>query len=221
MLMQKERELIVSYGKLMSSNGLSPGTSGNLSIFDRDTGLMAISPSGIGYFDTQTEDVVIMKLDGTIVDGTRKPSSEWGLHAAFYMKKADIGAIVHNHAIYCTTFAVLNEPIKAVHYVIGDAGADTIPCAPYRTFGTPGLAEAAVECCGESKAVLLANHGIVVCGADMDSAFSLARNLEYVAELQYRAMCIGKPNILTSAQMADAVKRFGTYGQGDSSKNGY
>jgi len=221
MLMQKERELIVEYGKMMCTANLSPGTSGNLSIYDHASGLMAISPSGIDYFRTEAEDVVIMKLDGEIIDGVRKPSSEWGLHAAFYKEKAHISAIVHNHAMYSTTFAVLGLSIKAVHYVIGDANTDEIPCAPYKTFGTLELAETAVKYCGESNAVLLANHGIVVCGADMASAFSLARNLEYVAELQYRAMCIGTPNVLTKQQMTEVIERFGSYGQPDNSKSGY
>lgn len=80
MLLQEERELIVEYGKQMSAQGLSKGTSGNISIYDKESDLMVISPSGIGYFDTKPEDVVVMKLDGTIVESDRKPSSEWGFH---------------------------------------------------------------------------------------------------------------------------------------------
>ena len=81
MVMETERQEIVEYGKRISSEGLAKGTAGNISIYDPDTGLMAVSPSGIGYFDTMPEDVVIMTLDGKIVDGARKPSSEYGLHA--------------------------------------------------------------------------------------------------------------------------------------------
>ena len=166
MLMRKERELVAEYGRRMSSAGLSTGTSGNLSIYDPQGGLMAISPSGIGYFDTQPEDVVVMDLEGGVVEGSRKPSSEWGLHALFYRKKPGARAVVHTHSMYCTTFAVLGQPIQAVHYAIADAGAGTVPCAPYHLFGTPELAEAAVRTAGASNAVLLANHGLVVCGKD-------------------------------------------------------
>ena len=78
MVMETERQEIVEYGKRISSEGLAKGTAGNISIYDPDTGLMAVSPSGIGYFDTMPEDVVVMTLDGKIVDGARKPSSEYG-----------------------------------------------------------------------------------------------------------------------------------------------
>ena len=209
MLMQEERELVVEYGKKMSADRLSTGTSGNISIYNAEKGLMAISPSGMDYFSTKPE------------DGSRKPSSEWALHTTFYKHKPHARAVVHTHSMYCTTFAVLGQPIRAVHYVIGDAGVDTIPCAPYRLFGTVELAEAAMEVCGESDAVLLGNHGLVVCGKDIKSAYSLACNMEYIAELQYRAMCIGTPNVLTDEQMAQVMEKFKSYGQPNSGKKGY
>ena len=221
MLLQKERELVVEYGRRMSADRLCTGTSGNISIYVPEQGLMAVSPSGIGYFDTRPEDVVVTDLDANIVEGTRKPSSEWALHTLFYKNKPHIRAVVHTHSMYCTTFAVLGQPLRAVHYAIADAGAAEIPCAPYYPFGTSELAEAAVETAGDSDAVLLANHGLVACGRSLAGAFGLARNLEYVAELQYRALCVGTPNILTGAQMADVMERFQSYGQPDGKKTGY
>lgn len=116
---------------------------------------------------------------------------------------------------------LLGQPLRAVHYAIGDTGAATVPCAPYRLFGTAELAEAAIEACGGSDAVLLSNHGLVACGRDLKSAYGLACNLEYVAELQYRTMCIGTPNILTDEQMAEVMERFRSYGQPGSGKAGY
>ncbi|MPM19998.1 L-fuculose phosphate aldolase [bioreactor metagenome] len=129
--------------------------------------------------------------------------------------------MVHTHSIYCTTFAVLGQPVRAVHYVIGDANTDTVLCAPYRTFGTVELAEAAIKVCGDSNAVLLANHGLVVCGGNIQSAYSLACNMEYIAELQYRAMCIGTPNILSKEKMDKVLEKFKTYGQTPGKKTGY
>ena len=221
MLMQEERELIVEYGKKMSAARLSTGTSGNISIYNAEKGLMAISPSGIDYFSTQPEDVVIMDLEANVVDGARKPSSEWGLHTTFYKHKPEARAVVHTHSMYCTTFAVLGQPIRAVHYVIGDAGVATVPCAPYYPFGTLELAEAAISVCGESNAVLLGNHGLVTCGSSLKSAYSLACNMEYIAELQYRAMSIGTPNILSDEQMEDVMERFKSYGQPGAKKTRY
>lgn len=221
MLMQEEREQIVEYGKKMSAAGLCTGTSGNISIYNAEKGLMAISPSGIDYFSTLPEDVVITDLEAGIIDGVRKPSSEWALHTMFYKNKPGARAVVHTHSMYCTTFAVLGQPIQAVHYVIADANADSVPCAPYYPFGTVELAEAAVRTAGDSNAVLLGNHGLVTCGRDISGAYNLARNMEYIAELQYRALCIGKPNVLSGEEMAEVMERFKSYGQPDSKKTGY
>ncbi len=221
MLMQEEREQIVEYGKKMSAAGLCTGTSGNISIYNAEKELMAISPSGIDYFSTLPEDVVITDLEAGIIDGVRKPSSEWALHTMFYKNKPGARAVVHTHSMYCTTFAVLGQPIQAVHYVIADANADSVPCAPYYPFGTVELAEAAVRTAGDSNAVLLGNHGLVTCGRDISGAYNLARNMEYIAELQYRALCIGKPNVLSGEEMAEVMERFKSYGQPDSKKTGY
>ena len=192
MIMQEERELMVEIGKQMSSSGLCPGTSGNQSIYNPELGLMCI-----------------------------KPSSEWDMHTEFYKHKPNCRALVHTHSRFCTTFAVLGMPIQAVHYVLADANCYEVPCAPYHTFGTPELANDAVKTCGEGDAVLLANHGIIVCGKNLKSAFGLAKNLEYIAELQYRAMCIGKPNVLGKAEMDEVFESFKSYGQPNSGKKGY
>ena len=221
MLLQAERELVAEYGRKMSADRLSTGTSGNISIFVPERDLMAISPSGIGYFDIRPEDIVVTDLEAAIVEGTRKPSSEWALHTLFYKRKPHIRAIVHTHSMYCATFAVLGQPLRAVHYAIADAGAAEVPCAPYFPFGTLELAEAAVETAGNSDAVLLGNHGLVACGRDIAGAYGLAVNMEYVAELQYRALCVGTPNVLSQEARADVMARFQSYGQPDGNKTGY
>lgn len=213
MLLQKEREFVAEYGRKMSAARLSTGTSGNISVYDAQKQLIAISPSGMDYFSITPEDVCVTDLEANVVDGIRKPSSEWALHTLFYKRRPDVRAVIHTHSMYCTTFAVLGMPIEAVHYVIGDAGSDTVPCAPYRTFGTVELAEEAVNTCGTGNAVLLANHGLVVCGSNIAEAFSLASNMEYVAQLQYRALCIGRPNILTREMMGEVLEKFKNYGQ--------
>ncbi len=220
MYLEELRQLVVNYGKKMSHAGLSTGTSGNISILDRESGHMAISPSGIGYFDTTCEDVVIMDLEGNVVDGTRKPSSEWALHTAMYKAKPKANAVVHTHSVYCCTFAALHQPLRAVHYVIADAEASTIPCAPYETFGSQALVDTTMRRLGKSNAILLANHGLLTCGSTLKSAYSLARNMEFVAEVQYRAMSIGTPQILSAEDMDVVMEEFTTYGQNDG-KTGY
>lgn len=224
MLMEKARQEIVDYGKKMSSARLTSGTSGNLSVYDPETGYMAISPSGVGYFDTKPEDIVIMKLDGTIVEGDMKPSSEHALHATIYKTHPEAQAIVHAHATYCTTFACLKQPIKACHYLIAGAEAATIPCADYATYGTDELAEKVEEVKSDGLAMLLANHGMVSWGPSMAKAFNVAENVEWMAEIQWRAMCVGTPSILSDEEIGNVIEAFKTYGQvkkGETGKGGY
>lgn len=213
MKLTRERELLVEYGLRMSRGGLSVGTGGNLSIYDAETGLMAITPSGLDYEVTTPADIVLMDLHAHVAEGERKPSSEWALHTSFYRHHPTARAVVHTHSVYCTTLACLGKPLEAVHYAIADAGVSRVPVAPYRLFGSEALAAAAVEVCGEGKAVLLANHGLVVWHESLPKAFALAQSMEFTAELQWRAMAVGAPNVLTDSQMAEALERFQTYGQ--------
>lgn len=209
----EEKKELVEYGKKMSAEGLSSGTSGNLSIYLKEEGVVLITPSGIGYFDTTPEDIVVMDLEGNIIEGTRKPSSEWHLHTLFYKNKPEARAVVHTHSKFCTTLSTLRMLIKAVHYVIADAGTNEVPCAPYRRYGTEELAKVAVESAKESNAVLLANHGIVVCGKNLKSAYGLAKGMEYVAEIQVTAMSVGEPVVLSKEEMDEVLEGFKTYGQ--------
>ncbi len=221
MLLEQERTQVVEYGRKMSQAQLSVGTSGNISVYNAKEGLLAITPSGMDYMKLTPEDVVVMDLESHVVDGDRKPSSEWALHTLFYQNRPDVAAVVHTHPKFSTIFAVLRQPILPVHYAAAAAGTYEIPCAPYFKYGTKELAQAAVETCGTGNAVLLANHGLITCGDSLPAAYDLACNVEYVAELQYRSQCIGKPCVLTEEEMADVAEDFLTYGQKDSGKRGY
>lgn len=211
MLMKKQREEIVEYGKKLVKSGLTKGTGGNLSIFDRETGLIAISPSGIDYFQTRPEDVVILNIHGEKVDGDRSPSSEFELHRIFYQRRTDIDAIIHAHTMYATTIACLNWNLPPVHYMIALAGKD-VRCAKYATFGTDELAENAFEAMIDRKAVLLANHGLLAGGKDLLNAFNITEEIEYCAEIYYRTKCIGEPVILPDEEMSLMLEKFKTYG---------
>lgn len=213
MKLEQARAQIAAYGRRMITAGLSRGTGGNLSILDPECGLVAISPSGLDYFETAPEDVVVTDLEGHIVEGVRKPSTELGLHLAFYRRKPGIRAVVHTHSPYCTTLACMRVPLEAMHLVFAGAGCDRVPCAPYATFGTPELAAVSAEACGEANAVLLASHGLVACGEGLPGAFSLAENLEFCAELQWRCLCAGGMQTLTHAQLEAIRGRFRSYGQ--------
>jgi len=226
MLMKDERKQIVEYGKRMSLAGLTKGTAGNISAYDPQTGYMAISPSGIGYSETQPEDIVIMTLDGKVIEGERVPSSEYDLHATIYREKPDARAAVHTHSKYCTALACMRKPLKAVHYIIASAGVAEIPCTDYATFGTEELANNLKQVMGESRAALLANHGAIFCGPDMKRAFGLAVSCEYCAEIQLMCEYVGKDKavVLNNEEISAVMERFSSYGQATEDKtciNGY
>lgn len=212
MLMIKERTEIVEYGKRLVTSKLTKGTGGNLSIFNRDINLMAITPSGIDYFMIKPEDVVVLDLDGNIVDGDKTPSSEVEMHRIFYSNREDIDAIIHTHTMYATTLACLNWPLPPVHYMVALAGFD-VRCAKYATYGTKELAQNAYEAMRDRYAVLLANHGLLAGAKDLANAFNITEEIEYCAELYYRTKAIGEPVILPIEEMTLMFEKFKTYGQ--------
>ncbi len=214
MLLQKEREEVVAYCKKLITQGLTKGTGGNISILNREKGLFAMSPSGIDYFETEPEDVVVMNLDGEIVDGERKPSSEHELHRIFYTKRDDINAVVHTHSVYSTVLAVLREDLPASSYLVAFAGGPNVRCGKYVSFGTKELAEVTFEAMRDRNAALMANHGLITGGKDILNAFNIAEQIEGCAEVYVKARAIGKPVILDDTEMEHMVDVFNhSYGQ--------
>lgn len=208
----EERKQLVEYGNQMLSEQLTTGTGGNLSIFVREDNVMLITPSGIPYHETTEADIVLMTLEGNVLEGNRKPSSEYDMHRIFYQKSQDVNAVVHTHSEYATVFACLQEDILPLHYIIGSIG-NRIRCCAYETFGTAKLADVAYEAMKEDKGILLGNHGVLTIGQDLASAFSVAKDVEFIAKLYYRAKSIGSPILLNEDQMAEVIDKFGTYGQ--------
>ncbi len=209
----KERELLIEYGKLMLEKNLTKGSGGNLSIFIREENLMLITPSGIDYYSIKLEDIVVMDLDGNIIEGERKPSSEYALHSIFYEKREDINAIIHTHSIYASTLATLNWELPASHYLIAVSGGNNVRCAPYATFGTMELALNAYQSMKDRYVVFLANHGMIAGGDDLQRAFSKAEEIELCCEIYYRAKSIGEPIILKEEETEKLIKLFNDYGQ--------
>jgi L-fuculose-phosphate aldolase len=210
---KEEREQIVKYGKKLIESGLTTGTGGNLSVYNANEKLMAISPSGIDYFEIKPEDVVVMDLEGNIIEGSKKPSSEHAMHSILYKKRDDVKSVVHTHSIYSTTIATLNREIKPVHYLVAFSGKK-VPCAEYATYGTEELAENAYAAMGDNhNATLLANHGLLTVGNNMATAFATAEEIEFCAEVLYRTEAIGKPTVLPEEEMELMIEKFKTYGQ--------
>lgn len=212
MLMDKARQELIQYGRALVDSRLTKGTGGNLSVYDPETQLMAITPTGIDFYEIKPEDIVIMKLDGTIVEGDKKPSSEWVMHKIQYEKRDDITAVIHAHTTYATVIATLREDLPPAHYMIAVAGPN-VRCAEYGTYGSPELAENAFEAMIDRNAVLLANHGILAGTHSLANAFNIIEEVEYCAQIYYMARAIGEPVVLDDAEMAKMAIKFESYGQ--------
>jgi L-fuculose-phosphate aldolase len=212
MRLQAEREAVVKFGRKMITSNLTTGSGGNLSVYNRAEGLVAIKPTGIEYFDLEPADVVVMTLDGEIVEGKLKPSSEATFHLGLMRRRPDVNAVVHTHSVYATTIACLHWELPAVHYLVGFSG-NKVPVAPYATFGSKELAENIFNSIGSYNACLLANHGLVTVGNNMPTAFAAAEEIELVSRIYYQSKCIGDPVILADAEMVKVCEIFKTYGQ--------
>jgi L-fuculose-phosphate aldolase len=205
------RDDLVATARRMSELGLTPGTSGNVSV--RVASGMIVTPSGMAYSSLVPDDLVEVRADGVIRPGQREPSSEWQLHRDLYTARCDCAAIVHTHSRYCTTIACLRRPIPALHYMIALAGTAEIPCAEYATFGSPELAHNVVSALADGRAALMANHGMVALGDSLAAALKLAAEIEELAALFWHAMQAGTPVILDRDEMARVATKFSTYGK--------
>jgi len=188
---------------------LTPGRTGNLSVRRDDH--VAITPSGIPYDRIDAASVPVVDADGR-VHGDREPSSELPLHRACY-DAFDAGAVVHAHAPWSTTLAVLRTPVPPVHYMLALAGG-AVPVAEYATYGTEGLGAAAVAAMtdADATACLLANHGLLTIGDDLDEAMETAVAVESVAQVYCQARAIGTPEPLPEAELDRVARKLDAYG---------
>ncbi len=211
---QDLREEIAGVARQLISSGLVTGTSGNVSARTPE-GDVLITPSGLDYESMEPEDVVLVDVEGELLDGSLKPSTETPMHTGIYRARAQVGAVVHTHSRYATTLACLGWEIPPVHYMLATLSGDgRIPLAPYTTYGTEELAGYAAEALGESRnACLLQNHGTITVGESAGEAFSRTVVLEEMAEIYYRARLAGEPILLTPEQIREVAIRIVSYGQ--------
>jgi L-fuculose-phosphate aldolase len=193
------RAAIAEAGRELERAGLVQGTSGNLSARDSASGTIAITPSAVPYRGIQPGDVLLVGPAG-VEEGPHPPSSELAMHLAVYSARPDVGAVVHTHSPWATTWAVLGREIPAVHYVIAPV-ANRIRVAPYATYGTRALAEGTVRALGADNGVLLAGHGVLTVGADLGAAVEHAVQVEFLAEVYWKALQVGEPTILPPQEL--------------------
>jgi len=184
------REAVLATAKRMLAEGLVEGTSGNISGRLPD-GLVCLTPSSVAYDTMTLDDLVVVEPDGTVVEGTRSPTTEKDLHLATLGRYPELGAVIHSHAVYATMFALAHEPIPAViEEVVVYLGGD-VPCCDYRGTGTAALGEEVAARLADRGAALLANHGLVTCAATPAKALHNAALAERTAKIVWGARAMG------------------------------
>ena len=207
----KTRQSIIDTCLLMEAKGVNRGTSGNISVRTGDG--MLITPSALPYEKMTPQDIVHMGFDETTT-GRRKPSSEWRFHLDILRARPDINAVLHAHPTYCTSLAIMNRNIPAIHYMIAAAGGPNIRCAPYATYGTPELSAHALKALENRQACLLAHHGAIFLGSSLDKALWLAVEVEALAQQYLTCLQIGDPPVLSDAEIEKVCQKFASYGYG-------
>jgi len=184
------REAVLATAKRMLAEGLVEGTSGNIS-GRLPGGLVCLTPSSVPYDTMTLDDLVVVEGDGTVVEGTRSPTSEKDLHLATLARYPELGAVIHTHAVYATMFALAREPIPAViEEVVVYLGGD-VPCCEYKGTGTADLGAEVAARLADRGAALLANHGLVTCGASPERALHNAALAERTAKIVWGARAMG------------------------------
>ena len=192
----EQRNRIVEFSQRAFSQRLFAGTSGNLSVYLRDEDRLFITPSCIRYETMTAEDVMVIRLDGTVIEGKHRPSSEWRLHTAVYRAYPEIGAVVHTHSPFATAYAVNRMPIAAALTEMFPFLGGAVECAPYAAPGTPEVGEYAVPLLKGKGGCLIANHGVLAIGKDMEQAYIRAEYIEDAAKVYSIAKTIGTPVVL-------------------------
>jgi L-ribulose-5-phosphate 4-epimerase len=212
---QETRQDVCEYARRMMRDGLVKLTSGNISARIPGTNFFAITPSGMDYETLEPTDIVVLDMDLNVVEGSRRPSTERAMHRAAYMRRPDVGGVVHTHSIYASAFACLGRPMDVISTELAMLVGATIACAPYAKSGTEEFAEAALNSLGaEALAVLLQNHGALAVGRTLKEAYSVAVGLEEAAMIFHLASQLGTPIVIPQAERERMFREFRrSYGQ--------
>lgn len=213
-MLEKLKQELCQLHQELPKNNLVVWTGGNISARDPETGLVIIKASGIRYEDMQPEHMVILDLDGKMVEGNFKPSSDVYSHLYIYRKRQDVFGVVHTHSRYATAFAAVNMPIPCVLTAMGDEFGGPIPCGGFALIGDDEIGKIVVDTIGSSPAVLLKNHGVFTIGKNAKAAVKAAVMTEDAAATVWMAMQIGKPYVIPQDDVDKLHARYTkVYGQ--------
>jgi len=213
-MLEKLKEELVQLHLELPKNNLVAWTGGNVSARDAETGLVVIKASGIRYEEMRPEHMIVVNLDGKIMEGNLKPSSDTASHLYIYEHRPDVGGVVHTHSAYATAFAAVNKPIPVVLTAIADEFGGPIPCGGFALIGDEAIGKVIVESIGKSPAVLLKNHGVFTIGKNAKSAVKAAIMTEDNAKTVWLALQIGTPDVISQEDVEKLHYRYThVYGQ--------
>lgn len=213
---EKAKEQVVKMGRSMSVAGLVTGTWGNLSMRVPKNNHIVITPSGMPYGTLQVRDMVVLDMTGRVIDGERKPSTEYLMHVAIYRERPDVHAIMHTHSVYASAMAVARKPIPPILEDMAQLVGGAVSVAEYGRAGTQALANLTVRALGQCNAVLLANHGLVGVGRTLEEVMQVCQIVEKSAQVYIWAELIGTPMILPAMEVKFLRENFlAHYGQSE------
>ena len=214
MLLEAQRAELVRLHAELPRHDLVVWTGGNVSVRDPETGLVAIKPSGVRYDDLTPESMVVLDLDGAIVEGANKPSSDTASHLYIYRHRPDVNGVVHTHSRYATAFAAVGRSIPVHLTAQADEFGGEIPCGGFAFIGDEAIGAVVVESIGRSPAVLLKNHGVFTIGPSAEAAVKAAVMVEDIAATVFMALQLGQPDVLSDEAVARLHERYtNVYGQ--------
>jgi len=213
-MLEKLKEELLQLHLELPKNNLVVWTGGNVSARDAGTGFVVIKASGIRYEELRPEHMVVVDLEGKIIEGNFKPSSDTASHLYIYKHRADVGGVAHTHSAYATAFAAVNKPIPVVLTAIADEFGGAIPCGGFALIGDESIGKMILECIGKSPAVLLKNHGVFTIGKDAKAAVKAAIMTEDNARTVWLALQIGTPDEIALEDVEKLHHRYThVYGQ--------
>jgi L-ribulose-5-phosphate 4-epimerase len=214
-MLEKLKEELVQLHLELPKNNLVVWTSGNVSGRDPQTGFVVIKPSGVRYEELAPEHMVVVDLEGRVVEGRHKPSSDTLAHVYVYRHRPDINGVVHTHSTFASAWAAVGKPIPPVLTAICDEFGGPIPVGAYARIGSDEIGREIVRSIGASPAILMKNHGIFTVGRTAEEAVKAAVMVEDVARTVFYALQLGQPDEIPAEEVARAHKRYvEEYGQG-------
>ncbi len=213
MLLPELRQEVWKCNLELPKQGLVKMTSGNVSGRDPASGLVVIKPSGYSYEQMQPEDLVVVNLDGKVIEGHLAPSVDTATHLYVYARRPDVFGMCHTHSAYASSFAALGQPIPACLTAMAMLGGE-VPVGRYVPIGGEAIGAEILAKIGNSRVILMQNHGVFTIGNSARQATKMAVEVEDIAKIVHLAMTRGKPIILTQAQLAETGDLYqNVYGQ--------